>query len=458
MEISESDIDKFIQLDQFNALSSDNQFNLIVWAGSLISYMKNLLPFATVSCKVNTRKRRQHVSINRISHSISIKNHKLVFHVSIKSKIGFSNFDQYVINTIIALFKMSSEECINFKESDLAYTFYDNLETLIISSSIAYFADENWGESDISNSRINEILFFLKRLANNDYEGRKPQMIVSLLPYFNNRSSPDYNVEIGRHLLNTKKTSVLFSGHRHLVECTSAGVIRKVVSLKPYKDVDLLEDGQNLYVAPYEYQPVFNYSKKNNALVFILNRYGDISVLLDGILLLEKNRCGWRSFSVENFFQNIKNQLENISEAPSNDIFTFSIYLSMICLTLRHQKKGGLILISSQKALDNIVRQSKNNSDGIDELYGSLFNNTHVGNTAVSLICNMVSIDGATLITDRGIIISFGTIINTHHYKSNSEGSRTKAAEYASKFGLVIKISEDGPVTLYKNRKILREL
>jgi hypothetical protein len=52
-------------------------------------------------------------------------------------------------------------------------------------------------------------------------------------------------------------------------------------------------------------------------------------------------------------------------------------------------------------------------------------------------------------------IIRFGSILNTKAYKSGREGARTKAAEYASRYGIAIKISEDGPITIYRRfRKI----
>jgi hypothetical protein len=69
------------------------------------------------------------------------------------------------------------------------------------------------------------------------------------------------------------------------------------------------------------------------------------------------------------------------------------------------------------------------------------------------MICNAAGLDGATFFTWDGKLKRFGAIINTERVRSASEGARTRAAEFISSKGIAIKVSEDGPITIYSQRK-----
>lgn len=61
----------------------------------------------------------------------------------------------------------------------------------------------------------------------------------------------------------------------------------------------------------------------------------------------------------------------------------------------------------------------------------------------------LAGIDGATIVDTDGRLLSYGAIVPS--VQGQSEGARTAAARTLSEHGLVIKVSEDGPVQLFEN-------
>lgn len=75
------------------------------------------------------------------------------------------------------------------------------------------------------------------------------------------------------------------------------------------------------------------------------------------------------------------------------------------------------------------------------------------------VLVSFARIDGALVVTDQGKLLGFGVILRPPgDGKHKVEvGARTLAARLASQYGLAIKISEDGPVTVYHQGKKIIE-
>jgi len=68
----------------------------------------------------------------------------------------------------------------------------------------------------------------------------------------------------------------------------------------------------------------------------------------------------------------------------------------------------------------------------------------------------ILSSDGLTVINRKGELLDTGVIVDTSQVKGLvTGGGRTTAANAASHFGQVVKVSEDGPVELYRAGKRL---
>lgn len=63
----------------------------------------------------------------------------------------------------------------------------------------------------------------------------------------------------------------------------------------------------------------------------------------------------------------------------------------------------------------------------------------------------IASLDGAVVLANSGRILAYGAVLQPRKAGKirGSEGSRTKAAIGASMYGLAVKISSDGDITVY---------
>lgn len=67
-----------------------------------------------------------------------------------------------------------------------------------------------------------------------------------------------------------------------------------------------------------------------------------------------------------------------------------------------------------------------------------------------SYLARLASIDGATVITSSGDLVAYGSIIQSP--QGGGQGARSAAAEALSlQSSVALKVSEDGPITVFVN-------
>ncbi|MBN2037907.1 MAG: diadenylate cyclase [Chitinispirillaceae bacterium] len=74
-------------------------------------------------------------------------------------------------------------------------------------------------------------------------------------------------------------------------------------------------------------------------------------------------------------------------------------------------------------------------------------------------LIRLASIDGCIVIGADGEVLNAGVILNIpERYTKGEEGARAAATRYGSTFGLGIKVSHDGPITVYENGAPVRHI
>jgi DNA integrity scanning protein DisA with diadenylate cyclase activity len=66
-------------------------------------------------------------------------------------------------------------------------------------------------------------------------------------------------------------------------------------------------------------------------------------------------------------------------------------------------------------------------------------------------VCNAAALDGAFVIDGNGIVRGIGCIFETEQVQTAAEGARTRAALFASKDGVTLKLSQDGEMSLFSD-------
>ncbi len=140
-------------------------------------------------------------------------------------------------------------------------------------------------------------------------------------------------------------------------------------------------------------------------------------------------------------------------------------------LNLAENRRGGLFVILDDPAsADHLVA----NADRLDQLPAPLsappyskdqvhylLRHKRVLDLEPSLLESIARMDGAIVLDRAGNLLAFGAILRNDGCGLNpasAEGGRTTAAMAASEFGNVLKISEDGVVTYYREGRPVWEI
>jgi DisA bacterial checkpoint controller nucleotide-binding len=125
--------------------------------------------------------------------------------------------------------------------------------------------------------------------------------------------------------------------------------------------------------------------------------------------------------------------------------------LTDVVVAMSQAKLGALFVLANNA--DPILNGAKSGVSRIFE-QGLLFNINDVDKWS---LVRFASTDGATVILSSGQVIESGAILAIPESLSISgEGARTMAAIFASKHGIAIKVSDDGPVSIYVDGSLVR--
>lgn len=184
---------------------------------------------------------------------------------------------------------------------------------------------------------------------------------------------------------------------------------------------------------------------------------GDLFIMMGKEVIFQKTQGFWRYHNYGNLHSKVMKYVKRVSVARN---------LLRIILDLSYERKGALFCISEAKRIPKIVDDPYNRKHGNktlrDALIGFNINEWNIRR----IISSVASTDGAVVLDKSGKIRGVTCVVKNmspEDSKNLSEqqkkvrdglvGTRSLAAWTASKHGLAIKISEDGPITLFENLK-----
>ncbi|MGH0564434.1 hypothetical protein ACQVQF_09950 [Bacillus cereus] len=222
----------------------------------------------------------------------------------------------------------------------------------------------------------------------------------------------------------------------------------------------------------------FNNLIQNFDYIYIQNRTVHWSGNFSFQLIFSNNKWNVKHFGILTafIFEYIYDYYEIIAQAIyKNDLIISSIEpiiksINKVVVALRNltsRNEGALLIILNDEYAKNIPNAL--NKTGSRE-YKNIIQISDSGDTIniencdSSLIELLSSVDGSIIINRNLDILTFGEITDNHvdedisSEHSDSYGGRTKAAIFASNYGLAIKVSEDGDIELYENKKRILKL
>jgi DNA integrity scanning protein DisA with diadenylate cyclase activity len=117
------------------------------------------------------------------------------------------------------------------------------------------------------------------------------------------------------------------------------------------------------------------------------------------------------------------------------------------------------VILHNRNSLREVVRRGDALSDAeraeTDREFDSVLEAQKIHSLPRAVTVELASLDGAVVLENSGRVLAYGAVLQPKKAGRlrGTEGSRTKAAIGASNYGLAVKISSDGDISVYFDGK-----
>jgi hypothetical protein len=256
--------------------------------------------------------------------------------------------------------------------------------------------------------------------------------------------------------LEKKRYRALSDGFRTAFEISSDG---RVLGLM---DLQATSPGQNLQHFYPEWCEHIAETATGSSCGICLTRHGDILVFDSGNLRFTYRVGRWQYWNHQHVCDIFRNRAR-VQHVPTNVLpkVVRSIYRAALDVSFR--RSGGLfVLLRSQRSKAKLIIPGDGIGDKrrerIYEIFDETLGDANVRTMSRAVLTEIAGLDGGVVLNNKGHILAYGAVLKASGRFSPSEGSRTKAAIAASRYGIAVKVSSDGDIAFYEGRKPFLEL
>lgn len=287
------------------------------------------------------------------------------------------------------------------------------------------------GDETILLDAIDQLASFSNRL----YEGSP----ISAAIGFRNTPVFERDIVAFHEFWRDDYSAVLSNGQDTLIEFNFDGQFVSHVALR---------SGDPTPYCPLRQTPIADWTTKMERRVALtLNRLGEILIFRDRQLLFARRSGRWS-------FLTHRPIITQMGTFVDRDIRR-AVYTS--CIDASFARTGACIAIVSPDAhekLSNVLNvddtlQKRGNSK--TRAISQTINDKNFQDLDRRLRQELLAIDGATILSDEGTILAVGAIVKIP--SGSTGGGRLAAAKTLGKLGLGIKVSQDGGITGFRQRR-----
>lgn len=258
--------------------------------------------------------------------------------------------------------------------------------------------------------------------------------------------------------LETKRYKALSDGFRTAYCVSDAGGMTDFIDLDRFPGRALTE--KNYY--PDWAEPIARTSRSGRCGI-ALSRQGDILIFDEGTLRFTYRYGQWQYWNHTHLI-NLLRDVARAQRVPPDILGRVVGTIYRVSLDVSFRRCGGLfVILHNRRRLHDIV----NNGDAIgdpkrnaaDRDFDSVIQGRKIQSLARAVVAELASLDGAVVLANSGEILAYGAVLQPRKRGPlrGTEGSKTKAAIGASKYGLAVKISADGAISVYhKGKEFIR--
>ncbi|WP_163340953.1 hypothetical protein [Desulfopila sp. IMCC35008] len=300
---------------------------------------------------------------------------------------------------------------------------------------------------------VQHVIEIAKKLTYQRYEGAP---CTSAFIYVN-KPTDGFLEEIetlGFHFASTPNIQVTSTFYGAPISYRYVDGIQSAFLLQPPATcVGIVQLGSTKHISSYQgthdqFVPVLEGTSLGSFAVFITPN-SEVDVLFAPGCILRWQRGRWTLIELPRIASLIA---EHLSSPDSAEL------LCKIVVGISATRHGGLIILSDHTLKEIGVIRGIDDTD-IGKLLRKRLLNLPVADAYRSgVFTAAVTSDGMTVIDSSGVVRDSGALIDLGFATAAGGGGRTAAAQSASLYGLVIKISEDGPIEFWRRGEKLMQV
>jgi hypothetical protein len=294
---------------------------------------------------------------------------------------------------------------------------------------------------------VRTILDALHTLSEQSYENKALTFGCIIDP---NSADPTTSAEFPKDFLETKRYKALSDGFRTAYYISDTGKIVDFIDLDRFGKKALTE--KNYY--PDWAEPIARVSRSGRCGI-ALSRQGDILIFDEGTLRFTYRYGHWQYWNHTHLI-NLIRDIARAQRVPPKILGRVVGAIYRAALDVSFRRCGGLfVILHNRNKLHDIVRVGDAIGDQkrnpIDRDFDAVLQEHTIQSLPRAVAVELASLDGAVVLENSGKLLAYGAVLQPKKAGrlQGTEGSRTKAAIGASNYGLAVKISADGDISVY---------
>jgi hypothetical protein len=315
--------------------------------------------------------------------------------------------------------------------------------------------------------RIADAIEVLRTSSMSTYENRRIATGVLLFgsmpePCHEPPQTPDWAMRYSHELTSIRSFHRLCDGLQTLGLVDRDGLLAELIDVhewaEPYRDMPLAVP------TSARYGDHCRATLCGGHICLILSPNGEVKIYSDGVPVFRFLEGKWRLVDARYRYEMWKNAIGHTELAER--LFTVGLNLTEsrrgALFVVLEDRESAHALVSQPDLLEHMNLEPL--AEGIsskDQLH-YLLRDKSIFDVPSTVLENIARIDGAVVLSADANLLAFGAIL--HHQSTEEainrpvEGGRTTAAIAASRFGTVLKISEDGLMSMYREGHCLWEM
>lgn len=305
------------------------------------------------------------------------------------------------------------------------------------------------------NTSVSTILEALHTLSEQSYENKALTFGCIIDPKPRSQTA---SATFPKDYLETKRYKALSDGFRTAYYISDTGRIVNFIDLDRFTKEPLTE--RNYY--PDWAEPIARTSRKGRCGI-VLSRQGDILIFDEGTLRFTYRYGYWQYWNHTHLVNLLRDRARAQRVRPAIlGRVVGAMYRAALDVSFR--RSGGLfVILHNRNSLHDIVKDGDAIGDprrpSKDQDFDTVIHKHRIQSLPRAVLVELAALDGAVVLSNSGKVLAYGAVLQPKKSArlQDIEGSRTKAAIGASYYGLAVKISADGDISVYhKGKEFIR--